>query len=92
MCFWVCQSRKDFTAKGMHVPELVGRDTMDLIATETCIEIDKDDRETEQDGHEEQFFEEATFDRCFWIYGGPEQLEVRFFIRVLLFNRVLSVI
>ena len=57
--------------------ELVGRETMDLLAIETCIEIEKDDREAEQYGREEQFCEEATFDRCFWIYGGPEQLEVR---------------
>ena len=83
MRFWVCQSGKAFTAKGMHVLELVGRETMDLLATETCIEIEKYDRETEQDGREEQFCEEATFDRCFWIYGGPEQLEVRCFLRVL---------
>ena len=62
MCFWVCQSGKSFTAKGMHVLELVGRDTMDMLATKTCIEIEKDDRETKQDGHEEQFCEEATFD------------------------------
>ena len=53
MCFLVCQSGKAFTTKGMHVLELVGRETMDLLATETCIEIEKDDRETEQDGHEE---------------------------------------
>ena len=39
--------------KGMHVLELVGRETMDLLAIETCIEIEKDDRETEQDGREE---------------------------------------
>ena len=77
MHFWVCQSGKAFIAKGMHALELVGRETMDLLAIETCIEIEKDDRETEQDGREEHFCEEATFDRWFWIYGGPEQLEVR---------------
>ena len=33
--------------------ELVGRETMDLLAIETCIEIEKDDRETEHDGREE---------------------------------------
>ena len=92
MCFWVCRSGKAFIAKGMHVLELVGRETMDLLATETSIEIEKDDKETEQDGHEEQFSEEATSDQCFWIYGGPEQIEVRFFISVLLFNRPSSVI
>ena len=39
---------------------------MDLLATETSIEIEKYDRETKQDGREELFSEEATFDRCFW--------------------------
>ena len=92
MHFWVCQSGKAFTAKGMHVLELVGRETMDLLATETCIDIEKDDRETEKDGCEERFSEEATFYRCFWIYGGPEKLEVRCFLRFLLFNRLSSVI
>ena len=91
MRFWVCQTRKSFTTKGMHVLELVGRDTIYLLATKTCIEMEKDDRETEQDGREEQFSEEATFDRCFWIYRGLEKLEVRFFLRVSLFNRLSSV-
>ena len=61
MCFWVCESGKAFTAKGMHVLELVGKETMDMLATEIGIEIEKDDKETEQDGHEEQFYEETTF-------------------------------
>lgn len=69
------ESGKAFTAKGMEVLELVGRETIDLLATETGIEIEKDDRLTKEGGGEEQFSEEATFDRCFWIYGGPEQLE-----------------
>ena len=62
MCFWVCQSGKAFTTKGTHVLKLVGRETMDLVATETDTEIEKDDRETEQEGCEEQFYEESTFD------------------------------
>ena len=90
--FWVCQSGKAFTSKGMHVLELVGRETMDFLDTKTCIEIEKDDRKTEQDGREEQLCEEATFERCFWIYGGPEKLELRCFLRFLLFNRLSSVI
>ena len=53
MHFWVFQTGKSFSPKGMHVLVLVGRETIDLIAIETCIEIEKDDRETEQDGHEE---------------------------------------
>ena len=47
MHFWVCQSGKSFTAKGMHVLELVGRETMDLLAIETCIGNEKDDMDTE---------------------------------------------
>ena len=66
MCFWVCQSGKAFTTKGTHVLKLVGRETIDLLATETGIEIEKDSRLTEQGGGEEQFSEEATLDRCFW--------------------------
>ena len=34
MHFWVCWSGNDFTSKGMHVLELVGRETMDLLAIE----------------------------------------------------------
>ena len=52
-CFWVFQSGKSFKAKGMHVLELVGRETMYLLAIDTCIEIEKYDRETEKDGREE---------------------------------------
>ena len=63
MYFWVCQSGKSFTIKGTHVIKLVGRETMHLLATKTDVEIEKDDKETEKDGCEELFFEEATFDR-----------------------------
>ena len=62
MQFLVCQRGKYFISKGLHVLELVGRDTMDILATEIGIEIEKDDREIEQDGHEEQLSEEANFD------------------------------
>eukprot|EP01018_Ginkgo_biloba_P039607 Gb_08797 [translate_table: standard] len=68
------ESGKALTAKGMQVLELVGRETIDLLATETGIEIEKDITEAEQ-GDGEQFSEDATFDRCFYIYGGPEQLQ-----------------
>ena len=30
----------------------------------------------EEENDEDQLSEEVTFDRCFYIYGGPEQLEV----------------
>lgn len=59
--------------------ERVGKETMDLLITETGMEVDKNP-EAEQQADEEQLFEEVSFDRCFYIYGGPEQLEVPFFI------------
>lgn len=66
------QTGKAFTAKGMHVLEQVGKDTMDLLISETGILGDKKSDGTE----DEDQFEEISFDRCFYIYGGPEQLEV----------------
>lgn len=69
------ETGKAFTAKGMQVLELVGKETMDLLITETGIEIEKSPNEVEEKAGEDQLFEEVTFDRCFYIYGGPEQLE-----------------
>lgn len=63
----------------MEVLEFVGKETMELLITETGIEVEKNTMEDEQ-VDEEQFPEEATFDRCFYIYGGPEQLEVTCFL------------
>uniref|UniRef100_A0A7N2R5W6 DUF7798 domain-containing protein n=1 Tax=Quercus lobata TaxID=97700 RepID=A0A7N2R5W6_QUELO len=74
----ICMSTgKAFTAKGMQVVELVGKETIDLLITETGIEVEKNSKETEQQTDEDQLYEEVTFDRCFYIYGGPEQLEVQ---------------
>lgn len=56
--------------------ELVGKETMDLLIAETGIEVEKNSKGAEQKADENQLFEEVTFDRCFYIYGGPEQLEV----------------
>ena len=61
----------------MQVLELVGKETMDLLITETGIEVDKKGAQAQDD--EDQLFEEVTIDRCFYIYGGPEQLEITFF-------------
>ncbi|KAI8022811.1 hypothetical protein LOK49_LG03G02742 [Camellia lanceoleosa] len=71
-------SGKAFTAKRIQVLELVGKETMDLLITETGIEVDKKGAQAQDD--DDQLFEEVTFDRCFYIYGGPEQLEITFFI------------
>lgn len=72
------QTGKAFTAKGMQVLEFVGKETMDLLISETGIEVEKNPKDGEQEGYEDQLYEEVTFDRCFYIYGGPEQLEVTF--------------
>ncbi|KAK9286813.1 hypothetical protein L1049_015218 [Liquidambar formosana] len=69
------ETGKAFTAKGIQVLELVGKETMDLLITETGIEVEKKSKEGELQADEDQLFEEVTFDRCFYIYGGPEQLE-----------------
>lgn len=63
------ETGRAFTAKGMQVLEYVGKETVDLLITESGMEIDKNEIE------EDQLLEEVTFDRCFYIYGGPEQLE-----------------
>ncbi|KAI3830363.1 hypothetical protein MKX03_033475 [Papaver bracteatum] len=68
------ESGKALTSKGIQVLERVGKETMDLLITETGMEVDKNP-EAEQQADEEQLFEEVSFDRCFYIYGGPEQLE-----------------
>ncbi|CAN6906053.1 unnamed protein product [Brassica oleracea] len=60
------ETGKALTAKGMQVLEFVGKETMDLLITETGLGNEK---------NRDQMMEEVTFDRCFYIYGGPEQLE-----------------
>lgn len=56
--------------------EYVGKETVDLLITESAMEIDKNAGEGGHEAEEDQLLEEVTFDRCFYIYGGPEQLEV----------------
>lgn len=60
----------------MEVLELVGKETMDLLIAETGIEVDKNTTDAERKIDEDHLSEEVAFDRCFYIYGGPEQLEV----------------
>lgn len=69
------ESGKAFTTKGMQVLEYVGKETMDLLISETGIEVEKNLEDSDQPADEDQLYEEVTFDRCFYIYGGPEQLE-----------------
>ncbi|KAI6701269.1 hypothetical protein NL676_015593 [Syzygium grande] len=69
------ETGKAFTAKGIQVLEYVGKETMDLLINETGIEVEKNSKETNKHTDDDQLFEEVSFDRCFYIYGGPEQLE-----------------
>ncbi|GAA0162684.1 hypothetical protein LIER_18720 [Lithospermum erythrorhizon] len=62
------ETGKAFTAKGMEVLELVGKETMDLLSIES-------EKNAKGENIDEDQFEEVNFDRCFYIYGGPEQLE-----------------
>lgn len=57
----------------MQVLEFVGKETMDLLITETGLGVEKNGVDLK-----DQVLEEVTFDRCFYIYGGPEQLEVTY--------------
>ncbi|XP_028052917.1 uncharacterized protein LOC114257360 isoform X3 [Camellia sinensis] len=72
----IIESGKAFTAKGMHVLQLVGKETMDLLITETGIGVGKNLKGVHLQDDEEQSFEEVTFNRCFYINRGPEQLEL----------------
>ncbi|KAI3789360.1 hypothetical protein L2E82_02153 [Cichorium intybus] len=65
------ETGRAFTAKGLQVLEYVGKETVDLLITESGMEVDKNGGNETED----QLLEEVTFDRCFYIYGGPEHLE-----------------
>ncbi|KAJ8766633.1 hypothetical protein K2173_001153 [Erythroxylum novogranatense] len=71
----ILETGKAFTAKGMQVLEYVGKETLDLLITETGIAVEKISKDSVKDADEDQLLEDVTFDRCFYIYGGPEQLE-----------------
>ncbi|XP_062092309.1 uncharacterized protein LOC133798123 [Humulus lupulus] len=71
----ILETGKAFTSKGIQVLELVGKETMDLLISEAGIDVEKNSKGAEQKADDNQLFEEVTFDRCFYIYGGPEQLE-----------------
>jgi len=60
----------------MEVLERVGKETMEFIVEETGMEVDKGSTGEGDQQTEEEQFEEVSFDRCFYIYGGPDQLEV----------------
>ncbi|MCO5579605.1 hypothetical protein L7F22_033462 [Adiantum nelumboides] len=68
---------KAITARGLEVLEYVGKEAIDLIATEAGIQLEDHPKPVDGDmiENDEQFADDVTFDRCFYIYGGPEQLE-----------------
>uniref|UniRef100_A0A453HC02 DUF7798 domain-containing protein n=3 Tax=Aegilops tauschii TaxID=37682 RepID=A0A453HC02_AEGTS len=59
----------------MEMLERVGKETMELIIEETGMEIEKGGTGEGDQQTEEEQSEEVSFDRCFYIYGGPDQLE-----------------
>ncbi|VAH94535.1 hypothetical protein VPH35_067117 [Triticum aestivum] len=71
----ILETGKSFTAKGMEMLERVGKETMELIIEETGMEIEKGGTGEGDEQTEEEQSEEVSFDRCFYIYGGPDQLE-----------------
>ncbi|KAF4391561.1 hypothetical protein G4B88_030712 [Cannabis sativa] len=71
----ILETGKAFTSKGIQVLELVGKETMDLLISEAGIDVEKNSKGADRKADDNQLFEEVTFDRCFYIYGGPEQLE-----------------
>jgi len=71
----ILETGKSFTARGLEVLERVGKETMEFIVEETGMEVDKGSTGEGDQQTEEEQFEEVSFDRCFYIYGGPDQLE-----------------
>lgn len=71
------QSGKELTVKGIRALEYVGRETLDILASETGFELETDEKDSEEKvpGVVENYTEDVTFDRCFYIYGGPEHLQ-----------------
>ncbi|RRT66170.1 hypothetical protein B296_00039297 [Ensete ventricosum] len=71
------QTGRTFTTKGIEALERVGKEAIELLIAETGLEVEKDPGEVNPQDDEEQL-DEVTFDRCFYIYGGPDLLEVQF--------------
>lgn len=77
LCFLI-QSGRELTVKGIRALEYVGRETLDILASETGFDLETDEKVSEEEitGEVESYTEDVTFDRCFYIYGGPEHMEV----------------
>ncbi|EFJ32629.1 hypothetical protein SELMODRAFT_267015 [Selaginella moellendorffii] len=60
------QSGRELTAKSLKALEFVGKETLDILAL---------DGVGDQAENRQNAAEDASFDHCFYIYGGPEHLE-----------------
>lgn len=71
------ESGRELTVKGIRALEYVGRETLDILASETGFDLETDEKVSEEEitGEVESYTEDVTFDRCFYIYGGPEHME-----------------
>ncbi|KAG0593310.1 hypothetical protein KC19_1G320400 [Ceratodon purpureus] len=71
------QSGRELTVKGIRALEYVGKETLDILASETGFDLETDEKSPEEEstGKVESYTEDVTFDHCFYIYGGPEHLE-----------------
>ncbi|XP_020242927.1 uncharacterized protein LOC109821145, partial [Asparagus officinalis] len=84
----IIETGKSFTTKGIEALERVSKETMELFISETGLGVEKKEGFGRQADEEQP--EEISFDRCFYIYGGPEQLEELESLsshHTLLFNR-----
>jgi hypothetical protein len=71
------QSGKELTVKGIRALEYVSKETLDILASETGFDLEADEKSPEEETTgKESYTEDVTFDHCFYIYGGPEHLEV----------------
>lgn len=75
---------KGFAEQGLKMLEYVGKETVDILAQETGIELEKEEdggekakKAAEEEAEEEYVPEEeiVNFYHCYYIYGGPEHLE-----------------
>ncbi|GMH30736.1 hypothetical protein Nepgr_032579 [Nepenthes gracilis] len=64
------ETGKAFTAKRMLVLENVGKETMDLLILETGIAVESSSNKADHQANGD-LSTQMTFDRCFYIYGGP---------------------
>ena len=66
------------SSKAQELLEYVQKETIDIIVHETGIELEEDEAPIKDEPEEDtgEYIEEISFERCYYIYGGPEYLEV----------------